>query len=353
MTWLALCDFSNSLFSPLGISHPSAVDASKPSAEQLLAKGSLVIEISTLEENSNALDLFNYYSVSDWGTQLKISLTQNDAIVLRHTQGSRQITLETGEGALVRAQPSRIIFSWDAPQRWGQLTIENLDDGSAHTKDVSNPLPIPVVDIHHMTTSPESTRTVSEVLFFTFSDQIEEHGLIAGIAAASPVETPNGPVFVQNLRVGDLVSTLDDGPQPLRSLIVRDVPAHGHYQPLRLRAPYFELNQDIMVARNLRLLIEGDMVEYLFGEEEVLINAEHLQDTYSVLPETRLKTIRYYQLLFDRPEILNVAGSSVESLFRPQLSDDEYADGLPVHSEPSRPILRPFEAYTLKSMRAG
>jgi len=353
MTWLALCDFSNSFFSPLGISHPSAVGGSKPSDEQLLAKGSLVIEISTLEENSNALELINYYSVSDWGTQLKISLTQNDAVILRHIQGSRQITLETGEGALVRAQPSKIIFSWDAPQRWGQLTIENLDDGSVHTKDVSDPLPVPVVDVHHMTMSPESTRAVSEVLFFTFSDQIEEHGLIPGIVASSPLETPNGPELVQNLRVGDLVSTLDSGPQPIRCLMVRDVPAHGHYQPLRLRAPYFELNQDIMVARNLRLLVEGDMVEYLFGEEEVLINAQHLQDTYSVLPETRLKTIRYYQLLFDRPEILNVAGSSVESLFRPQPSGEEFTDGLPVHTEPSRPVLRPFEAYTLKSMRAG
>ena len=48
-----------------------------------------------------------------------------------------------------------------------------------------------------------------------FSDRIEPFWLRSGILAGTPVETLDGPVAVEKLRLGDVVLTAESGPQPV------------------------------------------------------------------------------------------------------------------------------------------
>ena len=56
------------------------------------------------------------------------------------------------------------------------------------------------------------------------------------------------------------------------------------------------------------VLMRGPEVEYLFGDDEVLVPAAALVDGRTALMEQRRMVVPSVALLFDRPAILNVDG---------------------------------------------
>jgi hypothetical protein len=132
---------------------------------------------------------------------------------------------------------------------------------------------------------------------------------------------------------------------------------------LLLRAPYFRLTRDILVAPEQRIVFESTEIEYLFGVESVLVEARHLANKINVVLEpVKTDSIRLYQLLFDHHEIITVAGCQMESLYVGQIANDPdmlkstLLDGLPAsdvphHKEIARPLLRSYEAMTLQSAK--
>lgn len=96
------------------------------------------------------------------------------------------------------------------------------------------------------------------------------------IGASSPVRVPGGTVRAGDLRLGDSVLTADHGAQPDRWLRKASLPCAGSLTPIRLRAPCFSARADLIVAPYQRVRVAGAGVEYLFGEDEVLIQAHRL-----------------------------------------------------------------------------
>jgi hypothetical protein len=193
------------------------------------------------------------------------------------------------------------------------------------------------------------------------SDQIEPVGFAPSNAKQTLIETPNGLMSIENLICGDLVTTADKGAQPIRWICERTVPTRGLFQPLRLRAPFFGLKQDVLVAPEQRLVFENTEIEYLFGVESVLVEARHLTNNVNVIRETNCDdSINLFQLLFDEHEIITVSGCQMESLFIGQIADhpemlkSTLLSGLqptdvPYHKEIARPLLRSYEAMALQS----
>nr|AIA91314.1 CAZy families GT4 protein [uncultured Gluconobacter sp.] len=89
---------------------------------------------------------------------------------------------------------------------------------------------------------------------------------------------------IEDLRVGDLVLTKDDGPQPLRWISSRHVSAemlaaHPNMRPIRIRAGALGEGlplRDLIVSPQHRMLVRSKVAERMFGEEEVLVAAKHL-----------------------------------------------------------------------------
>lgn len=182
--------------------------------------------------------------------------------------------------------------------------------------------------------------------------------------AGTLIKTPDGPRLVEDLCEGDLVTTMDNGAQPICWVGKRTVAGAGDFAPIRFAKGALGNDAPLLVSPQHRMLIEGWRAELLFGEDAVLVAAKHLvnADTVHVQP---MREVTYHHLLFDGHEIVYSNGAPSES-FHPGetiLDGDEalraeIAVLFPELDEVgkgwdrvlARPIIKAFEARTLQGM---
>ena len=135
-------------------------------------------------------------------------------------------------------------------------------------------------------------------------------------AEGSRLRTPGGETRVERLSVGDMVDTLDHGPQAIRWIGRSDVAATGDLCPIRIRAGALGdglPSSDLLVSPHHRMVVTGWRAEVLFGEPEVLVAARDLVNDETIRPATDLDTVTYFHILFDRHEIVFGNGAPSES----------------------------------------
>jgi len=327
-----------------------------------LATGSIIIEFTA----NHSLDSFEMILESCSKTPvpccLEIWANGNGAVKLQLRNGHlvHQIALTANTSEIPKQ--IRLTFSWCCISNKMLLSAENNDTGSirqAEINDTANgAISMPMSLIDELLQNGRAQSVSEKISLLAISDQIEPVGFIPSIAGFCPVETPTGYVEIQDIKAGDLINTADHGPQAVRWVCSRRVPTRGLFCPIRLRAPYFGLTQDIVIAPEQRLLLENDEVQYLFGEESVLAEARHVAGQKKTNLEIDRGNIVLYQLLFDQHEVINVAGCQMESLFvadianNPEFLSTTLLNELPInlipnHAKLARPLLRPYEAMTL------
>ena len=133
-------------------------------------------------------------------------------------------------------------------------------------------------------------------------------------AAGTRIATPRGEVPVEWLRPGDLVETLDAGPQPLIWTGGRQVTGRGSYAPVRFEAGAFGNRRPLLVSQQHRMMLSGWRAELACGTPEVLVAAKHLVNGSSVRI-VEMARLRYVHLLLDAHHVLSAEGAASESLF--------------------------------------
>jgi len=130
--------------------------------------------------------------------------------------------------------------------------------------------------------------------------------------AGTMIATPEGERPVESLVPGDLVLTLDDGPQPLRWTGRRSVAAEGAMAPIHVREGTFGAHRALTISPLHRLMIRDSLAELLFGEVEVLVAAKELVNDFTV---TRREggEVEYVHLLFDKHQVIWSEGMLTES----------------------------------------
>jgi len=325
-----------------------------------LLTGSLMLEASALSVGEKAIGLVDCCAGPDRDVRLAIDMDRRGVVSVGLGRGAAARRISVTGLAPSHDLYIRLTYSWDVPARLGLLTVEDLDNGTLHQAEFDDPQPLSGALIERIGHKLRGGQVDPSVVFLGVSDQVEPVGLVAGIAENSPVETPDGMRMIEHLRPGDLVLTEDAGPQPVASICMREVPVLGRFRPLRLRAPYFGLTRDILVLSEQQLMLGGAEVEYLFGEESVLVEARHLGHRVAVAQDDAPATIRYYHLLMQRHEVIRIAGCRLESLFIGSIADHPQivpatilrhipADALPRHEGLVRPQLQAYEALTLQS----
>ncbi len=132
--------------------------------------------------------------------------------------------------------------------------------------------------------------------------------------AGTLIDTPEGPRAVEDLRVGDLVLTLDNGPQPVRWIGRSQVDGTGELAPLCIRAGTIGNTRDLHVSPNHRILVRSSQAELLFGSSEVLVAAKFLMDGVNVTRAPR-PVADYLHLMLDHHELIFSEGAPTETLF--------------------------------------
>ncbi|GGX54198.1 hypothetical protein GCM10007385_23000 [Tateyamaria omphalii] len=132
--------------------------------------------------------------------------------------------------------------------------------------------------------------------------------------------TKSGQISVEDIKVGDLIVTRDNGYQKVRWIGCKsfsrfDILENPHLAPIRIRAGALGPNNpenDLLVSPQHRLLLSGPNAELMYGSSEVLAPAKSLVTDQSA-EVCEPDAVRYYHILFDQHEIVNSEGAWTES----------------------------------------
>ncbi|MGI9390918.1 MAG: Hint domain-containing protein [Boseongicola sp.] len=128
------------------------------------------------------------------------------------------------------------------------------------------------------------------------------------------IRTPNGELRIEDLSIGSLVETLDDGPQSVKWIGQRTVPAVGKFAPVIIREGTLGATADLVVSPNHRILVLGRAPQVILGLDGALVAAKTLVNGASI---QRRSTgfVTYFHLMFDRHQIVWANNCLSESLF--------------------------------------
>jgi hypothetical protein len=137
------------------------------------------------------------------------------------------------------------------------------------------------------------------------------------------ITTADGDIPVEDLKVGDLVQTLDSGLQPLRwmgqrHLDARELTENANLRPIRIRKDVVSAGKgvgDLVVSPQHRILIASKVAQRMFGNTEVLVSAKQLLGIEGVDIADDLEDVTYFHILFDQHEIIYADGVPSESLY--------------------------------------
>ncbi len=121
-------------------------------------------------------------------------------------------------------------------------------------------------------------------------------------------------VPVEELRPGDRVLTKDSGPQVLRWIGEQTLRATGAFAPITIAAGALNNTGDLTLSPNHRLFIYQRVDHLGAGAREVMVRARNLVNGTTVV-QSAGGFVDYFQLLFDKHEIIYAEGIASESLF--------------------------------------
>lgn len=137
------------------------------------------------------------------------------------------------------------------------------------------------------------------------------------------IMTSRGEQFVEDLRVGDMVHTLDHGLQPIRWIGSTKVDGEALSRnpkllPIRIKAGAFGRGlpaEDLRVSPQHRLMVSSTIARRLFDQEQVLVAAKQLVQVDGIDVDHWAQEVEYFHILFDRHEIIFAEGMPAESLY--------------------------------------
>ena len=147
---------------------------------------------------------------------------------------------------------------------------------------------------------------------FSNTNDLPEAPANTGMMADTRVATPNGPRRIDELSAGDLVLDAHGREARVHHVLTTDAPRNSFL----LRAPYFGLDQDVVLAPDQKIVVTSDIAEYLFGEETVIVPVWSLNDGRKVGHFETRSSDRMYQLQLDTPEPLAIARCAVSALYK-------------------------------------
>lgn len=135
------------------------------------------------------------------------------------------------------------------------------------------------------------------------------------------ITTPRGQVAVEDLQVGDLVITADNGLQAIRwigrkRMTGARLQAYPELRPIRIRKDAFGHGlpeRDMWVSPQHRMLVKSERTMLDYGEKEVLAPAKGLLNDLSVTVDYGLRETEYVHILFDKHEVIFANGTPTES----------------------------------------
>ncbi len=363
MAWLGLRDKRGGWFRSHADRAESEDLLTSRARSTWLKRGTILIE-TRLSAQAQPQTLFSFQRTWPKVGRFSLQALAHGGIVLVDAIGDdvRHATLPFDANG--RIDVIRLSYSWDVSTGFATLTLEQPESENIARAQIKDPVGLLEEDLDAAFASGHASNLQEDVLFAAVSNRIEPVGPMPTLTSQVPIRTSCGEVPASDIRRGDMVITESGDTVPVLQVVRRTVPARGTFRPIRLRAPYFNLQRDIVVAPQQRLVMRGSQVEYMFGSEAVLVPARHLVNDSSAFVANGPSTVTYHHLLLPGHQAVLASGCPLESLYvgRMRRKPETLATSilasfdrarLPEHSKPIWPVLKPFEAVTLATMRAA
>lgn len=155
-----------------------------------------------------------------------------------------------------------------------------------------------------------------------FIDDLNVSANVVCFADGAMIDTLDGSVAVETLKVGDRVLTQDNCSQRVRRIAARtieqcELDANPKLRPVIILADALGLgypNSDLKVSRQHRILVRSRIAERMFGKHEILVPAAKLLELPGVFIDTSATRVTYVHFLCDRHEIVFANGLPSETL---------------------------------------
>lgn len=136
------------------------------------------------------------------------------------------------------------------------------------------------------------------------------------------IATPQGPVCVEDLKVGDMVETRT-GPKPIRwigsrRIGLRALSANEKLRPVRIlqgALGHGLPKRDLLVSRQHRMLVNSPIAKRMFGTADALVSAIKMTECPGIFVDMSAEQVVYFHILFDEHQIIFAEGAPTESLF--------------------------------------
>lgn len=302
------------------------------------------------------LNVDGYRVFADWGNDSIIGSRGNDTL----EGGWGADTINGGRGNDFISMNGDIFAQTSRPDAQSDTLV--LQDGFGHdtirgfafggeTDSEGNPAPGDVLDLSGLHDAEGNPIRLSDVVVRGDVDQYNNHYAVIrfpngeelwfqgvdpesltperlnaiGIPCfgrGTMILTPRGEVAVEDLRVGDLIVTRDNGARPIRwiggrALDAVDLALSPKLRPIRIKAGALGPNlpsTDLTVSPQHRVLMRSAIAQRMFGAEEVLVAARQLTALEGI-DEVEVAAVEYFHILFDGHEIVFSNGAETESLF--------------------------------------
>lgn len=137
------------------------------------------------------------------------------------------------------------------------------------------------------------------------------------------IATEDGQIAAGDLKVGDMVATLDNGVQALRwigkrTICAAEMEAAPQIRPIRIKRGALGANvpeADLIVSPQHRILVRSRIAYRMFGTVEVLVAAKQLLQLDGIDIATDLTEVTYVHFMFDAHQIVLANGAEAESLY--------------------------------------
>lgn len=202
------------------------------------------------------------------------------------------------------------------------LHVLKLDDGTLFYR-------LSDANIQTLISLGYSYKRVDTITLDTFSSNFENVGIsnrddaFICFTSGTNIEAGCGLVAVEELRVGQLICTIDKGYQPIlwigrRRVASDELKANPKLYPVRITAGALGNGlpeRDLVVSRQHRMLVSSKIAEEVCGALQVLIPAIKLTNLQGIYVDETFVTVDYYHLLFENHEVIFAEGAPTESLF--------------------------------------
>lgn len=249
---------------------------------------------------SDDLTMDDIYSLRPHATPARLSLRVDDPAGMTIAADTALGT----PGAQVHLDCVILLMSQNAPVTEVIVLVEV--DGAGHAAEVyALPLAPLVPGAEYQLVGIDQTqaaRKLAQVACVSFARGTH---ITMGSGRQRPIE---------ELKPGDPVLTRDDGVQRIRWIGQSTHRAVGAFAPIRIAAGTLNNSRDLIVSPDHRLFIYQRTDRLGAGRAELLVKARHLINDQTVTFQ-RGGFVDYFQLLFDRHQIIYAEGIAAESMF--------------------------------------